>query len=213
MDKRIRILIVDDHALFRKGLIELFQDHSDIEIVGEACDGPTAVQMCHTKRPTVLLMDVHMPGGGGVEAVRKLKKSPDTQVLMLTISDKDQDLLGALKAGADGYLLKSAEPEELVRAIRQVVAGKGILSPEVTARVMRAAAEEQQRLANPLSARERDVLNRLARGATTAAIAADLVISENTVKTHIRRILRKLDAANRTEAVAIAAEMGLISSN
>ncbi len=182
--------------------------------MGEAGDGPAAVKLARQKRPQVVLMDVHMPGGGGVAAVKALKQEQDVCVLMLTISDNDEDLLGALTAGADGYLLKSAEPEELCRAIRQVAGGRGALSPEVTTKVIQAATTGHERSDTlTVSPREREVLVELAHGATTSDIATSLVISENTVKTHVRRILKKLKAANRTEAVARAADLGILSQD
>lgn len=211
MSDPLRLLIVDDHVLFRQGIIGLLADHPDFNIVGEAGDGPTAVELARQKRPQVVLMDVHMPGGGGVAAVKTLKREQDLSVLMLTISDKDDDLLGALTAGADGYLLKSAEPNELFQAIRQVAGGQGVLSAEVTTKVIKAAAtSHNQAPAVTLSPREREVLAELAQGATTNDIAATLIISENTVKTHIRRILKKLKASNRVEAVARAAALGIL---
>jgi DNA-binding NarL/FixJ family response regulator len=212
MAEQIKVLVVDDHTLFRRGLVGLLGEQPDFFIVGEASNGETAVKLCQQERPQVVLMDVHMPGGGGVEAIAALKQTANVRVLMLTISNKDKDLLGALVAGADGYLLKSAEPEELCYAIRQVAAGKGILSPEVTARVMRAAASQSHASTALLSQREVDVLQELARGATTTNIAATLFISENTVKTHIRRIFKKLGATNRTEAVAQAVSQGLLNT-
>lgn len=211
MTEQISLLLVDDHALFRKGLAGLLSEQADFRIVGEAVNGPEAIQLSRKYRPDVVLMDVNMPGGGGVEAVRSLKGELGLQVLMLTVSDKDQDLMGALAAGANGYLLKNAEPEQLFQAIRQVAAGHGALSPEVTKRVMQAVSARDQQPSASLSQRERDVLGHLARGATTAEIAASLVISENTVKTHIRHILKKLEAANRAEAIARAAALGLLS--
>jgi DNA-binding NarL/FixJ family response regulator len=211
MTNRIRLLVVDDHALFRRGIVELLRDEQQFEIVGEADNGVEALRLQQEQQPHVILMDVHMPDGGGVEAVKRLKQSSLVHVLMLTISDKDDDLLSALDAGADGYLLKNAEPEELVRAIQQVAAGQGVLSPEITARVMRAAVKHRQSQTNLLSPREHDILLMLSQGIKTAEIAAKLVISENTVKTHVRRILHKLDAANRSEAVAIALKNGLLS--
>ncbi|HFQ94268.1 MAG TPA: response regulator transcription factor [Anaerolineae bacterium] len=213
MPETIKLLVVDDHALFRRGIVSLLKEQPDFQVIGTADSGPTAVQLCQQEKPHVVLMDVHMPGGGGVDAVAALKQMLDVRVIMLTISNKDEDLLGALAAGADGYLLKSAEPDELCQAIRQVAAGKGVLSPEVTARVMRAAAAQTPATTSSLSQRELDVLQELARGATTADIAATLVISENTVKTHIRRIFKKLGVTNRTQAVAQAASQGLLPAN
>jgi DNA-binding NarL/FixJ family response regulator len=207
----IKLLVVDDHILFRRGLIGLLAEQPDFLLVGEAGNGLDAVQLCRQRQPDVVLMDIHMPASSGVETVRILKKESETRILMLTISDKDDDLLGALAAGADGYLLKNAEPEQLCQAIRQVAAGQGVLSPEITARVIQAAATSPgQQSPVSLSKRENEVLDQLARGATTAEIAATFVISKNTAKTHIRRILKKLNAANRAEAVARASALGLI---
>lgn len=212
MSEMIRLLVVDDHSLFRQGIVRLLQEQPDFKVVGEAGDGRAAIHLAQQKRPHVVLMDVHMPGGGGINAVRGVKQTTSAHVLMLSISDKDQDLMGALAAGADGYLLKSAEPDELCRAIRQVASGQGALAPELTAHVMRTAAKSGFSSVN-LSKRELEVLAHLAAGETTSQIAAALFISENTVKTHVRRILKKLDVANRTEAVARAAALGLIPSD
>jgi DNA-binding NarL/FixJ family response regulator len=211
MSQPIEVLVVDDHILFRRGLIGLLSEQPDLRIVGEAGNGQDAVALVKQRQPDVVLMDVHMPGGGGIKAVKELKKGTEARILMLTISDKDEDLLSALAAGADGYLLKNTEPDQLCQAIRQAYAGQGVLSPEITAQVMKAAALSQNRYAtNNLSQREREVLVELAQGASTAEIAANLVISKNTVKTHIGRILKKLDVANRAEAVARASALGLI---
>lgn len=211
MIEQLSLLLVDDHALFRKGLAALLSEEADFRIVGQAASGPEAIQLSRKYHPDVILMDVNMPGGGGVEAVRTLKEELDVQILMLTVSDKDKDLTGALAAGANGYLLKNAEPEQLCTAIRQVAAGHGVLSPEVTERVMQAAASARgQQPTAALSRREHEVLVQLAGGASTAEIAAVLFISENTVKTHVRHILRKLGATNRVEAVARAAQLGLL---
>jgi len=210
MPEPIRLALADDHPLFRQGLARLLNEQPDFVVVAEAKSGEEAITLCQRHHPQVVLLDVHMPGGGGIEAVRALKKQPGINILMLTISDKDDDLLGALAAGADGYLLKTAEPDQLCQAIRQVVSGQGVLSPEITARVIRAAASQSQQQAASLSQRETEVIAELARGATTAEIATSLVISENTVKTHIRRILEKLEATNRAEAVARAIALGLI---
>ncbi len=212
MCELIKLLVVDDHVLFRRGLIGLVREQPDFSVIGEARNGPDAVSLCLQQEPDVVLMDVHMPGGNGVEAVKTIKKETNCRVLMLTISQKDKDLLAALAAGADGYMLKSTEPQDLLQAIRQVAAGQGVLSPEITSRVMQAAVSPQSRQSTgDLSPREREVLAELARGSTTTEIADILSISKNTAKTHIRRILNKLDAANRAEAVAHASAMGLIT--
>jgi DNA-binding NarL/FixJ family response regulator len=214
MANLIKILVVDDHALFRHGVVELLSDQQDFNLVGEAGNGPEALRLSRQLKPQVVLLDVHMPAGGGVEVVQALKQISGLHVLMLTISEKDEDLMAAIEAGADGYLLKSAEPDELCQAVRQVASGLSVLSPKITAKVMRtAAASWSQQAQIILSQREQEVLTELAQGATTAEIAATLIISTNTVKTHIRHILEKLEAANRAEAVSRATTMGLLNSN
>jgi two-component system nitrate/nitrite response regulator NarL len=211
MSEKIRVFVVDDHSLFRRGLVGLLAEQADLEVVGEAESGPQAVEGCLNCEPDVVLLDVHMPAGGGVEAVRAIKEGPGARVLMLTISERDEDLMGAIAAGADGYLLKSAEPDQLYRAIRRVAEGQGVLSPSVTLKVMNAVTSASAGWAlNPLSPREREVMGYLARGATTAQIAQALGIAASTVKTHVEHILRKLEAANRAEAVAKAAARGWI---
>lgn len=209
MSETIKLMLVDDHALFRRGLAGLLADDEAFQVVAQAGSGREALALAVRHCPDVVLLDVHMPGDDGVETARRLKASVPARILMLTVSDKDEDLLGALAAGADGYLLKNAAPEALARAIRQVVSGGGALSPEIMPQVMQAAGRARQERP-ALSPREREVLQALAEGATTAEIAAALVISKNTVKTHVRRTLRKLDAANRAEAVARALSLGLI---
>lgn len=211
MERPVKLLLVDDHALFRQGIARLLHDDPEFVIVAEAANGREALHQAERHRPDVVLLDVHMPGSDGVETARRLKEMGQVKVLMLTVSDKDRDLHGALDAGADGYLLKNLEPDQLRRAIRQVLAGGGALSPEITRRVM-AAAARGARPAAGLSPREQEVLGELAHGATTAEIAATLHISPNTVKTYVRRILEKLDVSNRTEAVARALSLGLLGS-
>ncbi len=215
---RVRLAVVDDHALFRAGLISLLGEMPEFLVVGEAGDGQEALEVVRRERPHVVLLDVNMPSMSGIQVVHALRSLPQDQqprVLMLTISKGEEDLLGAITAGADGYLLKSAEPDELRKAILLVHQGMSVLSPQVTRQVLRAAmAVEQSRPAGiELSGREREVLECLAQGKTTSQIATDLFISENTVKTHVRHILEKLEASNRAEAVSKATQLGLIGSS
>lgn len=211
--KRIRIVVVDDHALFRAGLIGLLSDMQEFEVVGEASNGRDAIELIRIQKPDVVLLDVNMPGMSGVEVVEELKPKDKCSIIMLTISKNEEDLFGSINAGADGYLLKNAEPSELRKAILQVDEGKSVLSPEVTRQVMRVVANAQGYLPDKgLSKRELEVLVHLSQGKTTASISDDLFISENTVKTHIRHILEKLEAANRAEAVSKAIQMGFIKS-
>ena len=211
----IRLAVIDDHALFRAGLISLLGEMPGFVVVGQADDGREALDLVRNTRPDVLLLDVNMPGVGGVATVKTIRKLPEDEqcrILMLTISKNDDDLLGAITAGADGYLLKSSDPEELSQAINLVYQGLSVLSPQVTGQVMRVAAiADQDRVARSgLSEREMEVLECLGRGRTTSQIAEELFISENTVKTHVRHILEKLDASNRSDAVIKAVQLGLI---
>ena len=209
--KKIRIVVVDDHALFRAGLVSLLTTIPEFEIVGEAGDGREALSVVDKTKPDVVLLDVNMPVMGGVEMVEALHEKQQPRILMLTISKHDEDLFGAIAAGADGYLLKDAEPEELRRAINHVAEGRSVLSPEVTGRVLKAVSSSQGIPPEvALSKREMDVLRCLAKGMTSAQIASDLFISENTVKTHVRHILEKLEASNRAEAVSRAMQLGII---
>ncbi len=209
--RKIRILVVDDHALFRAGLVSLLTSIPEFEIIGEAGDGREALSVLAKEKPDVVLLDVNMPIMGGVEMVEVLKEKDRPRILMLTISKHDEDLFGAIAAGADGYLLKDAEPDELRRAINLVADGKSILSPEVTSRVLKVVSSSHGIPPEvALSKREMDVLKCLAKGLTSAQIAQELFISENTVKTHVRHILEKLEASNRAEAVSRAIQLGII---
>jgi len=216
--KPIRVVVVDDHALFRAGLVGLLRDMDDFEVIGEAANGQEAVEVIRKLKPDVVLLDVNMPVMNGTETVLLIKKSGEREVrniyiIMLTISKHEEDLFKAIAAGADGYLLKNIEPEELRKAVRQVVEGKGVLSPEVTQPVLRALTRTSNYSPESnLSKRELEILQYLARGMKTAQISSNLFISENTVKTHIRHILEKLEASNRAEAIRIAIQLGLISS-
>ncbi len=209
---RVRIVVVDDHALFRRGLISLLEEMPEFHVVGEAANGQEALGVIERARPDVVLLDINMPVLDGIQALGALRKKDAAQkILMLTISQNDDDLIGAIVAGANGYVLKNTEPDTLKNTILQVYAGNSVLSPEVTARVLQAVRRSQtDRNRGLLSEREVEVLKCLARGQTTAQIASVLFISENTVKTHIRHILEKMEVNNRAEAVARAAQMDLL---
>jgi DNA-binding NarL/FixJ family response regulator len=209
---RVRLVVIDDHALFRRGLISLLEEMTDFQVVGEAINGQEALGLVEKTQPDLILMDINMPVMNGIEALTALRKTnPAQKVLMLTISQNDEDLIGAIVAGANGYVLKNTEPETLRNTILQVMAGNSVLSPEVTAKVLQAVRRSQtDRSRGLLSDREVEVLKCLARGQTTTQIAGGLFISENTVKTHIRHILEKMEVNNRAEAVARAAQMDLI---
>lgn len=213
--KQVRLVVVDDHALFRAGLISLINEMPEFKVVGEADDGRRALDLVRESNPDVLLLDVNMPGMGGIETVRTVRSLPEEEqphILMLTVSKSDHDLLGAITAGADGYLLKNAEPEELRKSILLVNQGLSVLSPQVTRKVLRAAVirDPLHMSDSGLTNREMEVLACLARGLTTSQISDELYISDNTVKTHVRHILEKLEASNRAEAVSKAVQLGLI---
>jgi len=208
----VRLVVVDDHVLFRRGLVGLLEEMTGFEVVGQAGDGQEALPVIERTQPDVVLLDLNMPIMDGIETLRALRdRKLPVRVLMLTISQNDTDLLEAIRAGADGYLLKNTEPDDLRQAIRRVAVGQGALSPEMTAPVLRAVSrfgdEAQPSL---LSERELDVLGCLVDGLTTQQIAVRLFISENTVKTHVRHIFEKLEVSNRAEAVGKAMHMGVI---
>jgi DNA-binding NarL/FixJ family response regulator len=211
MSEEIRIVVVDDHALFRRGLVGLLSEMENFHVVGEASNGEEALGIIGKQAPDVVLLDINMPGMSGIETLSALRRRGlKSQVLMLTISQQEEDLLGAIRAGAQGYLLKNAEPETLQNTIKQVVAGKSVLAPEVTTQVFRLVRSGQLGSSNVLTEREVEVLRNLARGLTTSQTGSEMFISENTVKTHIRHILEKLEVSNRAEAVARASQIGLI---
>lgn len=211
MSGEIRIVVVDDHTLFRRGLVGLLAEMEGFRVVGEASNGREALAVIVPGNQDIILLDVNMPEMSGIETLSALRKrgiiSP---VLMLTISQHEEDLIGAIRAGANGYLLKNAEPETLRRMIRQVVAGKAVLAPEVTEQVFRLVRSGPVSSLDLLTQREIEVLRFLSRGLTTVQTGGEMFISENTVKTHIRHILEKLDVNNRAEAVAKATQLGLI---
>jgi DNA-binding NarL/FixJ family response regulator len=213
----VRVLLVDDDDLMRAGLTAVLSSDERIDVVGEAPDGRAAVERAIELRPHVVLMDVRMPGLDGIAATRELLAvSPDVRVVVLTTFEQDDYIFGALNAGASGFLLKRTRPEELIAAIHTVAAGDSLLSPSVTRTVIQRVAGQpapdataEARL-DELTARERDVLELIARGLSNGEIAATLVIEESTVKTHVRHILRKLRLRDRVQAVIFGYESGLI---
>jgi DNA-binding NarL/FixJ family response regulator len=204
----IRVLVVDDHTIVRDGLVQLLASDPDIDVVGAAGDGDAAVRLSAESRPDVVLMDLSMPGMGGIEATRLIgEQVPGVQVLVLTsFLDRDR-VVEALEAGAIGYLLKDAEPAELIRAIHAAARGESPLDPRA-ARTVLSARSEPDPLAG-LSAREKEVLILLAEGLPNKLIARKLEISEKTVKSHLTRIFRELDVTDRTQAALWAERQGL----
>lgn len=214
----VRVLVVDDHAAIRSGLRLMLESAGDIAVVGEAGDGAAAVANTRALRPDVVLMDLRMPGTDGVSATSQITTQHLAEVLVLTTYDLDEYVDGALRAGAAGFLLKSVQAPALLDAIRRVAAGEAVLAPEVTRRLLAAfvdARPETTRSAAPawladLTARERDVLVCLGQGLSNADIAAALTISAATTKTHVSRVLTKLDCTSRTQAAILAREAGLV---
>ncbi|MDR7418726.1 MAG: response regulator transcription factor [Armatimonadota bacterium] len=211
MDK-IRILLADDHALFRRGLASLLAHRDDLEVVGEAGSGEEAIERARELMPDVILMDVRMPGVNGLEATRRLKEEmPYLKIVILTVSEDEEDLFAALKHGAQGYLLKNIDPDELIANIHQVQRGEAPLAPSMAAKILREFSGPAVKPGPALTQRERQVLELVARGDANKEIARALGISENTVKNHLRNILEKLHLQNRVQAVMYALREGLIN--
>lgn len=206
--KKLSILIADDHPVVRDGLMGMLESQPDFEVVGEAADGAQAIKLVEELRPEIVLMDLRMPQVDGVTAIRAIKSSQaETQILVLTTYDSDADILPAIEAGATGYLLKDSSREELYGAIRATARGDTVLAPSVAARLvgqMRAPAEER------LSSRELEVLQLVAEGASNKDIASRLHISQATVKSHLIHIFGKLGVSDRTAAVTVALQRGIM---
>ncbi|TWF78023.1 LuxR family two component transcriptional regulator [Pseudonocardia hierapolitana] len=210
----VRVVVADDQAAIRTGLVMILDSAPDIEVVGEAADGLAAVSMARDRKPDVVLMDIRMPGIDGIEATRRLIGESVCEVLVLTTFDLDEYVDSALAAGAAGFLLKSVEAPALLAAVRAVARGDGVLAPEVTRRVIARLGAPARRPVRPpgfdeLTPRELDVLACLGRGLSNAEISAELVITEATTKTHVSRVLTKLGLRSRVQAAIAAQDGGL----
>jgi DNA-binding NarL/FixJ family response regulator len=205
----IRVLVVDDHPVVRHGLIAILRYEPGIEVVGDAADGEEAVRLILERRPDVVLLDLRLPKLSGIEVMKRVRpQAPEVRFLVLTTYDTDEYIGPALAAGAQGYLLKDALPDELARGVQAVVQGRAALEPGVAARLLERIAEGER--GDELSVRELEVLRLLVEGASNKAIAVRLGLSENTIKTHISRIFAKLGVQSRTEAVTVALQRGLV---
>jgi DNA-binding NarL/FixJ family response regulator len=210
----VRILIADDHQLFRDGLRALLQSAQDIDLVGEAASGEEAIQLATSQQPDVILMDLQMPGINGIEATRRIVQvSPGVKVLMLTMFDDDQSIFSAMRAGARGYVLKGIKHDEMLRAVRVVASGEAIFSPGIASRMIdffsRMKAPQPPAAFPELTEREREVLKLLARNFSNARIADELALTPKTVRNYVSSILSKLQAADRAEAGEQARQAGI----
>lgn len=215
MGDDLSILLVDDHALFRSGIRLLLQGETDFRIVGEAADGLEAVKSAHQLRPDVVLLDLHLPGLSGLEALRLIKEDvPECTVLMLTVSEDATEIVMALRSGADGYVLKSAEASYLVESIRKVVRGESVVSPELTGKLVEQLRDGGRSTYSPcdldtLTPREKDVVQLLAKGESNKVIARHLDLSESTVKIHVQNVLKKLGLSSRVQIAVYAIGHGM----
>jgi two-component system, NarL family, nitrate/nitrite response regulator NarL len=224
----IRILVVDDHTLFRRGLMALLARDPAMVVVGDAADAGQALRKAVELQPDLILLDNHLPGVNGVDALPDLREAaPKARILMLTVSEDEQDLSAALRAGAAGYLLKTIDGDALTQAIQNTMRGDSVVAPEMTSKLVSAyrdlsnheaplavsapqAEEEPQTVLSSLSPREREILRGIATGASNKEIARECNIAETTVKIHVQHILRKLDVSSRVHAAVIATEIGLL---
>lgn len=219
----LKILLVDDHLIFRRGVASILTSTKatgQIELIGEASDGHEAIEQARKLKPDLVLMDIHMPRMDGIQAARQIKAElPGVKIVMLTVSDDDQDLFNAIKSGADGYLLKNLSSNELLEALKSIQAGEAAISSPLATRILKemarpttaaSATRTSPKDKEILTDRELEVLNMASRGLTNKEIASALTIAENTVKNHMRNVLEKLHFQNRTQAVAYALREGLV---
>lgn len=211
--ERVRVLVVDDHPLFRQGVVATLNHYPELEVVGEASNGQEAVQLAKELSPNVLVIDLNMPVMGGVEAIRQLQSlAPSINVMVLTVSEEEDDLFSAVAAGAKGYLLNNSTPDALHNAVLHIAEGGVLVSPAMATALLTAlpvSPEPTTEAPNDLSRREQEVLELVSQGATNKEIASKLILSENTVKTHLRNIMEKLHVANRSQAAAYAVRIRL----
>ena len=208
----IRIVVVDDHTLFRRGIISLLSHEAGFAVVGEASDGFEGIRTVLAQKPDVVLLDLNMPGISGLDTLSAiLQDAPETQVVMLTVSEDADDLVTALRNGAQGYLLKNIDSEFLVRSLRRAAQGESVISPEMAGKLMRQVRTgvPNAQPADVLSPREREIVQRLAKGSSNKEIARDLDLAESTVKIHVQHILRKLGLNSRVQAAVWAIENGI----